>query len=91
MNFNRDLLSLNKGHFQKAWYPRTRNEIFYIMVHLQSNFKFLPKTHHPSGASRRSTEGLMHNNKTRAKDAHFLSDVNDSFKFTDVIIIQRDR
>ena len=43
MNFNRDLLKLNEGHFQKAWYPRTRNEIFYIMVHIQSNFKFLPK------------------------------------------------
>ena len=48
MNFNRDLLKLNEGHFQKAWYPRTRNEIFYIMVHIQSNFKFLPKIDHPT-------------------------------------------
>ena len=47
MNFNRDLLKLNEGHFQKAWYPRTRNKIFYIMVHIQSNFKFLPKIDHP--------------------------------------------
>ena len=47
MNFNRDLLKLNEGHFQKAWYPRTRNEIFYIMVHIQSNFKIFAQNRPP--------------------------------------------
>ena len=47
MNFNRDLWKLNEGHFQKAWYPRTRNEIFYIMVHIQSNFKIFAQNRPP--------------------------------------------